>query len=889
MKKQNRILLTVLGLYFMVFTIIPSFLLISPTVQASTTSDRTGFQELKPKTSQFIPRTIRVAFYGELNVTRPSYDTTSSILNSNYTALWNVLENAGYQVYNLTKADVLSHKLKTADYDVFIMADNLPRESIVNYVKEFWLGGGGILSLDSAIVYLNYAGILPPESEGGDGEGIYWNYISTYEQNITMRHPITKSYQLNDTYLTDFNAGWASYDWTALQGTSIASDLVMLGSKSGSSNDATSVAFDPSNGGGRVVQLPFSGKIIHSNTENLAIDAIEWLCPRPKGRILFDLSHQPFYGVDDWDEPDYATWGERYYLWRDNLVNRSYTFDKLYPSATGNLTSNNLAPYDMLILGSPTINYTANEISSVMNWVNNGGGLFILGGYYDANSQRINDLLSSTGLNVNLTNDGAIGMADYKEEHPTVEGCTQLELTVLPGLINHTGNAFPIWGQSSKAIVIGGQEYGNGRIILSGDMFFLRFNNIILEDNLQFSINVANWLTASQAEVLIYVHEHISSDPNDNPYRGPVAAALNDLGVRFYLTFEAEYFKSSLTNYSYSLVVIDNTLDNIMSWVSDDLIDFLNAGGYLIVNTWEYRSGYNELWDYLGFSYAGNYFTTPPGIYLWDDSHKIFTEPALFSAPTLNTSLNFANTDYSNVTLHSNATAIAGLTPTAQNSGGAIILGVGGHAIVNTFHLTEYFDDTDDSTYPDALEIWENEIAYMLYQSLSVQINSPLTSDAFSTGAPSYNISTDGIFLDNTWYTLNDGTEYHVASTTGAINQAAWEALPEGTVSLKFYVEDGIGQEKYQEVTILKDSQDPTISIVNPIDDQSFASTAPSFIVEILDTNLDQMWYTLGSNTTKHFFTANGSIVQSAWDLLAPGNIPIKFYANDTLGNETSA
>jgi len=364
--KKNLILL---------LTFITLFSAISLPLTTNANSVDLHTNDLTPKSSQFIPRTIRVAIYNEPNTTRPGYASLGSMHN-NYTALKNLLISAGYQVSELTTNDISNHKLMTADYDIFIMADNVPRENITNYVKEYWLGGGGILSLDSAISYICYAGMIPPESEGSEGYSVYWSYAPySTDQNITTRHPVTKAYQVNDT-MTEKNIDWAAFDWTALQGTSIASEVTKLATKAVSSNLATVVAFEPAQKGGRVIQMLGDGATIGANMDDIIIDAIDWLCPRPKGRILFDLSHHSFYGIDSWDEVQSST---NYGIWRNTLVSRGYTLDKLYPSATGNLTTNNLLPYDMLFFCMPGINFTSNEVTAVTQWVNNGGGLIAIG------------------------------------------------------------------------------------------------------------------------------------------------------------------------------------------------------------------------------------------------------------------------------------------------------------------------------------------------------------------------------------------------------------------------------------------------------------------------------------------------------------------------------
>jgi hypothetical protein len=73
------------------------------------------------------------------------------------------------------------------------------------------------------------------------------------------------------------------------------------------------------------------------------------------------------------------------------------------------------------------------------------------------------------------------------------------------------------------------------------------------------------------------------------------------------------------------------------------------------------------------------------------------------------------------------------LTLTPDVSGGAIIIGANGHAISNALHLTEYYDDIDDSTYPDGLEIWTNEIAFMWAQIVAGTPGTP-------GGIPGYDV-----------------------------------------------------------------------------------------------------------------------------------------------------
>jgi len=171
----------------------------------------------------------------------------------------------------------------------------------------------------------------------------------------------------------------------------------------------------------------------------------------------------------------------------------------------------------------------------------------------------------------------------------------------------------------------------------------------------------------------------------------------------------------------------------------------------------------------------------------------------------------------------------------------------------------------------------------------SIIINSPLEDDIFSTNAPSFSVTITDTILDDMWYTIDGGLHnYTFTGSTGTIDQSAWDAMADGLITLTFYASDLADNIGSASVNIEKDIQAPLIVISSPITDDIFGASAPSFVVEISDDNLDSMWYSLDGGTTTFLFTANGTINQAAWTALAEGPITITFYANDTVGNLAS-
>jgi parallel beta-helix repeat protein len=80
----------------------------------------------------------------------------------------------------------------------------------------------------------------------------------------------------------------------------------------------------------------------------------------------------------------------------------------------------------------------------------------------------------------------------------------------------------------------------------------------------------------------------------------------------------------------------------------------------------------------------------------------------------------------------------------------------------------------------------------------------PLSDSVFDLDAPNYNISIDELNLDTIWYTLDGGiTNYTITGLTGTFNQTAWEALSEGSVTIRFYANDTAGNISFIDVEVI--------------------------------------------------------------------------------------
>ncbi|TET04898.1 MAG: hypothetical protein E3J90_00735, partial [Promethearchaeota archaeon] len=170
----------------------------------------------------------------------------------------------------------------------------------------------------------------------------------------------------------------------------------------------------------------------------------------------------------------------------------------------------------------------------------------------------------------------------------------------------------------------------------------------------------------------------------------------------------------------------------------------------------------------------------------------------------------------------------------------------------------------------------------------TISIIAPTNNQLFGISAPNYNVDiTDPSGVNTTWYTIDGGlTNYTFTGTNGAINQGVWDGRPNGTVTIRFYANNTLGEESANQVTISRDILAPSIIIISPTTNQLFSSMPPTFNLTIVDGNLGTTGYTLDGGATNYNFTGtSGTISQGRWDDRPNGIVTIRFYAFDTQGN----
>lgn len=106
-------------------------------------------------------------------------------------------------------------------------------------------------------------------------------------------------------------------------------------------------------------------------------------------------------------------------------------------------------------------------------------------------------------------------------------------------------------------------------------------------------------------------------------------------------------------------------------------------------------------------------------VYRWQPSHAIFTFPN--AMPDLTAMTDGPGTDSAPGNALEGTEAIGGVTTTPADGEGEIFVNDSGRTVLNSFLLCNAIDsqnlipnDVDEDDKPDATELWENEIAYVM-------------------------------------------------------------------------------------------------------------------------------------------------------------------------------
>lgn len=204
-----------------------------------------------------------------------------------------------------------------------------------------------------------------------------------------------------------------------------------------------------------------------------------------------------------------------YTTFADILRGEGYVVDALRTELDRSI----LADYDVFVTVDPNQAFTASEIAAIIEFVENGGGLWVKGEWYPRwdGHDNLNAFLQPLGIMINkdaIRTDQSIGL----ESHPVSQGVERIQLWDTATL-TLTDGAVPI-GFVGQDVVLASNDYGCGRVLVQGDEIIVGqyLDWLFREDNLTYGLNAAAWLSAANCDTMIDIDIKPGPSSVVNPY-----------------------------------------------------------------------------------------------------------------------------------------------------------------------------------------------------------------------------------------------------------------------------------------------------------------------------------------------------------------------------------
>ncbi|MHA2244672.1 MAG: S8 family serine peptidase, partial [Candidatus Hodarchaeales archaeon] len=178
-----------------------------------------------------------------------------------------------------------------------------------------------------------------------------------------------------------------------------------------------------------------------------------------------------------------------YSIWTSSLITTGHIIDVI----TSNLTSSLLEGYDILVIPQARITFYSSEIIAIQTFVENGGGLFVIG---DDHPSIYTDLTSFTGIS--WINGGFNGTTIDITPHPVTKGVSSV-------FFGSSLSELSIKGSAQSLIRINGitelavSSYYNGRVAGVGDENTILDRDIDQAENSILFTNLISWLGLGKA------------------------------------------------------------------------------------------------------------------------------------------------------------------------------------------------------------------------------------------------------------------------------------------------------------------------------------------------------------------------------------------------------
>ena len=169
-------------------------------------------------------------------------------------------------------------------------------------------------------------------------------------------------------------------------------------------------------------------------------------------------------------------------------------------TTTTNIGSETLSQYDVVVICVASAwdeAYTTGEVSQIQSYVQNGGGLLIMGDNLGCPNDNINPVSQTFGITcgVSTLSPDDLYFTDLAS-HPIFAGVSELYYRAGGELVVTSPGEEVAWTGGGE-VTVAVAEQGSGRIVVTGDANFCENTYIGNSDNQKFAENIFDWLSTA--------------------------------------------------------------------------------------------------------------------------------------------------------------------------------------------------------------------------------------------------------------------------------------------------------------------------------------------------------------------------------------------------------
>jgi len=180
------------------------------------------------------------------------------------------------------------------------------------------------------------------------------------------------------------------------------------------------------------------------------------------------------------------------------------------------------APYDVIVvcgLSSKENIYTSAEVARIVGFVNDGGGLLIMGDNPDTSNWTIQPVASSFGVALEVSHISPYDTYTANlASHRIFNGISEIYMRSA-GEISAVTPSFEVaWQEGTGMALVAAATYGNGRVVTTGDANMwggTEYYNLV--DNRQFSLNTFEYLAVREHATLSFDNQAVADSNWSSP------------------------------------------------------------------------------------------------------------------------------------------------------------------------------------------------------------------------------------------------------------------------------------------------------------------------------------------------------------------------------------